>query len=117
MAPAFTASATEACSSTLVSAPTRPVGPPRLPRVRALEEVADGAGLYRVGHGGVLQHARERHDLHVGHRGLYGPRGLYTVHHGHHEVHQDHVWPGLAGKPERLLPVPGLADHPAGAGR
>src|SRR4028118_2043808 len=107
MAPAFTASATEASSSPLVSGTTSPSGHGAF-MARAAPRLAR-PGRARAGHGGVLRRARERHALHVGHRGLYGPSGLDAVHDGHHEVHQDHVGPGLAGKPERLPPVPGAA--------
>jgi hypothetical protein len=80
-----------------------------LGRLERLDQVADGAGVGRlldqllVGEGGEHQHGRPvGGDL---------PGGREAVQLRHLHVHDHQVRVQLAGEPDRLLPVAGLADH------
>src|SRR5690606_37273326 len=76
-----------------------------------LEQVAAGAGLHDVDDEAVLQHARERHHLHLGVVAADGAGGVDAVHDGHQQVHDHHVGGELRDPLHGLLAVGGLAHH------
>src|SRR5215217_3060536 len=89
-------------------APYRPV---QLLGVGVLKEVAYRPGAHGLRHRSILKDAGERHDLHLRQLRADGSDGLYAVHDGHEEVHQDDVGLELPGHLQRLLAVLRFADH------
>jgi hypothetical protein len=73
----------------------------------ALRDVADD----RADHVATIERDHAHADLDFGQFLADGPGGLHAVHHGHQEVHQDHVGSELAGHLQGLLAVLGLAYH------
>jgi hypothetical protein len=67
---------------------------PLAPRARRLDDVL------------VQSERGEDEDLEV----REAARGLQAVHHGHPDVHQDHVGPVALGRRDGLAPVVGLGD-------
>ena len=79
--------------------------------IHGLEQIAAGARPDGVEHVLLLAIHGQRDD--TGGRGLVQDLadGFHTVHIGHDDIHQDHIWLGRARQRHRLGAVLGLGHH------
>src|ERR1700730_17597759 len=78
---------------------------------RVLDQISDGAGLYRVGDAAVLQDARKCDHLDMRHLGLDAFGRLDPVHVWHEDVQQHDVRRESACLLDRLAAIGSLAYH------